>query len=207
MQEEELKSNQSWAKKPQRQRTKKITEKGLNKVALIYLARYSTTAENLRKVLMRRIEISAQNFGTDLNEGAVWVETLLKKYQKFGYLNDRDYAEKLIRTLLAKGKSTRTTVMQLRRKGVNLQDVDAALETVRDDITDIDLYAAIALARRRQLGPYQRPNRRQECRDSDLAILARAGFNYEIAKRIVDSKSQADLEIMLVSDGRDDNFP
>ncbi len=200
MLENEKKLDRGETKKNRWKRSRKITEKGLNNIALHYLSRYSATEESLRKVLKRRVEVSVREYGTAPNLGALWIEALIEKYKSLGYLNDYKYAESRIWALLAKGKSIRAVVLQLRRKGINPKDIEAILKRVRDELLDPDLYAAVAFARRRRLGPYKAPDTRQEFRDNDLAKLARAGFNYEIARMIVDTKSQKELEIMLTSD-------
>ena len=40
---------------------KPLTEKRLEKLALLHIDRYATSIENLRNVLMRRVEKSARN--------------------------------------------------------------------------------------------------------------------------------------------------
>ena len=53
--------------------------------------------------------------------------------------------------------------------------------------------AAAALARRRRLGPFRRPGEREERRDKDLAALARVGFSYAVARRVIEAPSPEDL--------------
>jgi regulatory protein len=53
--------------------------------------------------------------------------------------------------------------------------------------------AAAAYARRRRLGPY-RAKDRDEHRVRDLASMARAGFAFDLARRIVDAKDPAALD-------------
>ena len=54
--------------------------------------------------------------------------------------------------------------------------------------------AAVNLARRRRLGPFRRAGERAAMRGKDLAALARAGFSYPIAKRILDAATPEELE-------------
>ena len=183
-----------------------ITEKRLNNVALHYVSRYSATTDSLRKVLMRRVEASARAHGTDPKEGAIWIETLVTKFQNLGYINDRAYAENRARSLLARGNSTRAVAMKLRRKGVDIENIEGALEAVREDTPDLDIAAAAALARRRGLGPYRRNFARDERRDRDLAALARAGFSYDVAKRIIEAESVDVLEAIAAGDHADDRL-
>lgn len=45
----------------------------------------------------------------------------------------------------------------------------------------------MALARRRRLGPFRRTGR-EEHREKDMAALGRAGFGYQIARKVVDAE-------------------
>ena len=56
---------------------RKMTPKRLQRVALHYLERYSSSSENLRRVLMRRVERSAWAHGTDREEGAAAIDAIV----------------------------------------------------------------------------------------------------------------------------------
>ena len=60
----------------------KATSNRLERVALHYLERYSSSSENLRRVLMRRVERSARAHGTDREEGAAAIDAIVTKFQK-----------------------------------------------------------------------------------------------------------------------------
>ena len=183
---------------------REVTEKRLNNVALHYVSRYSATTDSLRKVLMRRIEASARAHGTDPRVGAIWIETLIIRFQALGYLNDRAYAANRARSLLARGNSTRAVAMKLREKGISVEDIEVAFEAAREDMSDLNLAAAAALARRRRLGPYRLDVAREEHRDRDLAALARAGFSYDVARRIIEAKTVNILETIISGEPEDD---
>ena len=74
------------------------------------------------------------------------------------------------------------------------EDIAAALAVLRDQTADPDLAAAIAYARRRRIGPYRTRGDREERRERDLAALARQGFGYDIARRVIDAHDPEDLE-------------
>jgi regulatory protein len=67
---------------------------------------------------------------------------------------------------------------------------------VRDDDGDVDFTAAVALARRRRLGPFSTRADRHERREKDMAALARAGFGYDIALKVIDAETPDELERM-----------
>ena len=53
---------------------RKVTLKSLENAALFYLQRYATSTENLRRVLMRRVDRSARAHSTDREEGSCFVD-------------------------------------------------------------------------------------------------------------------------------------
>ncbi len=186
-------------KKPAQRQPKKATARHLENVALWYLQRFAASADSLRKVLMRRVEKSARAHDTDREEGAALVEEIIARYRDSGLLNDRLYAEGRTLSLHRRGISTQGIRARLAAKGVGAEDIDAALQTPRDETEDPDLAAAITYARRRRIGPYRMRGDRDEMKERDLAALARQGFGYDIARRVIEAPDVEDLEAKLTS--------
>ena len=185
------------AKTRKRRGPRKATKSHLENAALHYLSRFATSSENLRRVLMRRIERSARHHGTDADEGAEWVDDLIQRYQRAGLLNDAAYAEARAADMMRRGTPIKGVRFKLMQKGVSTDDIDQALDAATEDIPEPDLAAAVALAKRRRLGPYAQPDKRADRRDKDLAALARAGFDYDTARRVIEAETIDDLEHML----------
>jgi len=182
-----------------RRKPRKATPKRLENAALHYLARYSSSAESLRRVLMRRVNRSARHHGTDPEEGAAVVDDLIARYSKAGLLDDTRFAEGRARSLLERGVSPRAVRLRLREKGVAEETVEAVLSDLTEDKGDIEWAAAVALAKRRRIGPFRKSGR-QTVREKDLAALARAGFSYDVAQRVVDAENAPDLDGRPFSD-------
>ncbi len=168
---------------------RKVTPQYLENAALHYLERFASSAENLRRVLMRKVELSARAHGTDRDEAALWVEALVARYRDGGLLDDQAYARMKAESLHRRGGSARAIRGKLAAKGVDAETVDQAMETLDAEVEgDTELAAAAALARRRRLGPFRAPEARAAFRDKDLAALGRAGFGCEVARRVVDAE-------------------
>lgn len=184
-----------------RKKPKKISPDYLERAALFYLERYSSSAENLRRVLDRKVRRSIREHGEpEAGEAARWIAAVVDKLQRNGLLNDRVYAEGRVRSLYAEGKPLGRIRQTLAVKGVSKPDVEAALERLQDEAeTPIsDLPAAAAFARKRRLGPYRSdPEQRREMRQKDLGALARRGFSQSVATKILNAESVAALEEML----------
>ncbi len=172
-----------------RRTPRNVSRASIENVALHYLERFASSAENLRRVLTRRVERAARFHEVDRDEAAAWIAEVVDKLRGLGLLDDRAYAEMRVASLRRRGSSERMIRGKLLQKGVDPALVSASIESDPAD----DTGAAAAFARRRRIGPY-RASARREHRDRDLATLSRAGFSYDVALRIVDAESAAALE-------------
>jgi regulatory protein len=169
----------------------------LEKSALFYLERYSSSSAQLRRVLLRRVK-RAEMLGTDKPEAEAarrHIETLVARFLASGLLDDRRFAEAKAASLQRRGTSRRRIRERLVSKGVERELVDAALETIDDPSGE--LAAACALARRRRLGPYRPAATRGAHRQKDLAALARAGFSLDLSRTVLAARDPEALERLL----------
>lgn len=179
--------------KPRRRNPRKASPKSLENAALHYLKRFSSSEENLRRVMMRRVGRSARAHGTDREEGAAWVDELVAKLARTGLVDDRRYAEGRVHALHARGTSIRIITAKLREKGVPAEIIEESIAALRDEQPDAELEAAIRLARRRRIGPFRIKPPVEGQREKDLAALARAGFDYGTAKKVADAETEDEL--------------
>ncbi|MDX9862653.1 MAG: RecX family transcriptional regulator [Rhodospirillales bacterium] len=178
--------------KPARPGPRKVTPTYLENAALFYLQRFATSSENLRRVLMRKVERSARFHGTDPAEGARWVDALIARFLASRLLDDALYAESRATSLRRRGASRRTIALSLRQKGVEGEIIEGALAAADETEEAPELAAAARLARKRRLGPYRPPESRRDHRERDLAALARAGFSYDVALAVIDADGPDD---------------
>ncbi|MBN1206887.1 MAG: RecX family transcriptional regulator [Myxococcaceae bacterium] len=173
--------------KPQgpRKQPRKASPRYLENAALHYLKRYAATVSQLKRVLARKVDRSLRFHGGDRAEALGWVDALADKLIRNGLINDQAYAEQKAQSLRASGRSARVIAQKLRMKGVAsdvvARELAEATAAVPEDA------AARIWARKKRLGPYRRDARtREENRQRDLAALARAGFSFSTAKKIID---------------------
>ncbi len=168
----------------------------LERWALGYLGRYASSAENLRRVLMRRVR---RNFPAAAPTAAALIEGLVARYRQSGLLDDAAYAAGRVQSLHRRGKSVRAIRARLAAKGVTPEDVADAVSNLRETAPDPDLAAACAFARRRRLGPFRRAAADHM---RELAAFARAGFSRRVAEAVL---ACADVEAIkaLNRDGLD----
>lgn len=174
------------AKKQQRKTPKPVrmpTATYLENAGLYYVQRYAATTSSLRRVLQRKVMKAERAYPDfDASPCKQWIENVITKFVRLGYINDEAYAEQKVQSLRRKGASAKVIGMKLREKGVNAS-IDSDEET--------ELTAARRYIKRKRLGVY-RTRVPENAAQKDLAALARAGFSQSIAKRAL--REEADRE-------------
>ncbi len=167
---------------------------GLEAAALDYLARYASSKAQLRRALERRIRRWASHEDADPATARAAIPTLLAKLERLGLLDDERFALGHAASLHRRGRSLGRIRTGLAQRGIDRDTATTALAAVRAASPDPDFAAAAGFARRRRLGPYRPAKERAERRAKDLASLARAGFGYEVARRVLAASTAEELE-------------
>jgi regulatory protein len=179
--------------KPAKRKTvpRKMSRQRLANIARYHLERFSTTVAHLRQVLTRRVNTAIRAHGGDKAVMAAWVEEVLSQLVASGALDDARYAAGKAASLRRKGKATARIQSALRAKGVPAPVAAAVLADEAPEDSETAYAAALAYATRRRLGPF-RPaertpgdlNERRQRWQKDLAAMVRAGFSYDVARRV-----------------------
>ena len=162
----------------------------LERWALHYLGRYASSAENLRRVLMRRVRRRAPEA---MPAAAALIDALVVRYRESGLLDDAAYAAARVQSLHRRGESMRALRARLAAKGVPAADVADAVSGLRATAPDPDLEAACAFARRRRLGPFRRAAAHHA---RELGAFARAGFGRRVAEAVLACADVAAVEAL-----------
>lgn len=171
-------------------RYKPPTPERLTRSALHYLERYASSKSNLRRVLERKVNKACQALDLDPDDFTAMIDTVLETVSRNGLVDDRLYAETKTASLRRRGGSRRKIEAQLSAKGVDRDTIANVLD--EDEHCDED--AARTFARRRRLGPFRPIGSRDDRRERDLAAMCRAGFSFDIAKRIIDAQPSDTLQ-------------
>jgi regulatory protein len=197
------------------------TEAGVRAHAQRYLAERSTSRAHLRRLLLRRVERAntrcAEARRVPPEQLRAWVDAALDTAARVRLVDDARYAADRAATLARRGGSDPVIRARLQEKGVAAHDIEQALDTLGTR-ADRTLVAALALARRRRVGPFRVE---EEPRDDDadaaddasrpagrdawggapehsraLGILARGGFPWDVANRVL-AMSREEAEDLL----------
>jgi len=167
-----------------------ITAKYLQNAAAFYLERYPSTAEGLRRVLNRRVAKARMLEAPVMENVQQAIDAVVAKFVDAGVIDDKAFAQTKARSLHRRGTSNRLTRQKLKMAGVDgdtlakaMNGLDLELDT---SPAERERKAAVALARRRRLGPFRQKDRKDH-RTKDLAAMARGGFEYQLARKVIDA--------------------
>jgi regulatory protein len=146
-----------------------------------YLSQRAASASMLRQVLIRR---SARRLTVKIldPDTLALIDGAIASLTHLGIVDDGRFAEGRATTLAGRGQSKSRIAAGLKAKGI-AADIIANSDAARVD----DLAQARRTIQRKRLGPYRRNGQTPETRRKDLAALARAGFNYSIAKSALEA--------------------
>jgi len=162
----------------------------LERWALHYLGRYASSAENLRRVLTRRVRRRSPDA---VQPAAALIDALVARYRESGLLDDAASAAGRVQSLHRRGESMRAMRARLAAKGVSAADAADAVSGLRAAAPDPDLAAACAFARRRRLGPFRRTAADHA---RELGAFARAGFSRRVAEAVLACADVAAVEAL-----------
>jgi len=140
MNEKPLKS----LKSGERKAPKKISKKYLENAALHYLQRYATSAENLKRVLLRKVKKSCAFHQVPAEDFAPMVDELVARYGAVGLVDDAVFARARVTSLRRQGRSKQEIMARLQVKGLKKAEIENALRLVDEEQEDPELAAAIA---------------------------------------------------------------
>jgi regulatory protein len=174
--------------------SREIEPELIERWALGYLGRYASSAENLRRVLMRR---ARRHSPQAVQQVSGLIDALVARYRQSGLIDDAAYTAGRVASLHRRGDSLKAIRARLATKGVAAKIVADAVSGLRAEAPDPDLAAACTFARRRRLGPYRRA---PADRARELGAFARAGFSRRVAEVVLGCADIDEVEA-LARDG------
>ena len=178
---------------------RKISERYLYNAGIHYLKRYTASVAHFKRIMTRKIDKSLKHHNEPSQEECLkLLQGITEKMIELGFLNDDQYTIGMVTSLRKRGASRRNILAKLSQKGLDKELILSTLESIdnarqsSDENTDPDYQAALIFARKKRLGPYARHDlseldteKQEKAKRRALGALARAGFSFDIANRIL----------------------
>ena len=155
-----------------------MDEKKLLKYAVDYLSKYDSSKVNLFNILKRKIlRLKTTNY--DKRKLINIIESIIIKLEKNKFIDDDRYSSTKILSLSNSGKSKNFIFNYLIKKGVNKSQIQNNLNLVQQDNDNWELNSAKIFAKKKKM------LEKNQSYEKNLAKMARAGFSYDICKKIL----------------------
>ena len=151
----------------------------LVKYAINYLSKYSSSKKNLERILKNKI----RRTNIEKKEKFILYKSIpevLKKLEKNNFINDYNYATSKVNIFISNGKSKIFIKNYLYKKGIDEKLSSEIFAELNEKDSNWEIKSARIFARKKN---FQKNNKNNE---KNLSKMARAGFSYEIAKKILE---------------------
>ena len=145
-----------------------MDEKKLLKYSVDYLSKFDTSKKNLKDVLKRKI-FKLKNNSSEKKILFNSIEGIINKLEINNFINDNRYLLSKINYLSH----------YLLKKGIDKQDIENGINKFNNDNLNWEIKSAQIFAEKKKLLDSD------EIYEKKLAKMARAGFSYEICKKIL----------------------
>jgi len=168
---------------------KKITQRYLYNSGLAYLQRFPASTHHFRRTMGNKITRSCtHHIDQDKEKCLELLEGVIEQFIELELLNDEAYLRGMVTSLRRRGLSQSSIIAKLGQKGLAREEITQAITEFdqreyeyHEEEYSGELHAAIKLARKKRLGPYDIEQKKDY--QKSLATLARAGFSYDIASK------------------------
>ena len=162
--------------------SKKVSEDALREAALRYLDQRDASVDQLRQFLRRRVH----KYGAVETQAIDFecIESILVRFCESRVLDDARYARELAESQRRRGGSTLKVRQKLSSRGLGSDHIEEAMGVMLHDPDLCEETAATLYAKKRRLvEKYNLKDSKQ--REKALAVLARQGFSFEIARKVL----------------------
>jgi len=165
------------------------TVEEMRKFSFNYIEKYTPSKQQLRTYLIKKYlrakipNINKKNI-TDL------IDIVLKDLEKSKFINDQFYSQSKAKSLIQRGSSINKIRNYLMSKGVNDKYVKNIIDEIKENNQDQDFFSAIKICKKKRIGPSRNESNRPLFYKKDIGVLARAGFDFETSKKVMDLENE-----------------
>ena len=153
----------------------------LKKYAFSYLSKYNTSKKNIDRILrnkVRRMNLKKKDKFILYSS----IASILSDLENNKLIDDKNFTQSKIYSLSLQGKSKISIISYFVQKGIEKNLIEESFENLELKNPNWEKESAKIFARKKRLGIKYSANF-----EKDLAKMARAGFSYNLSKKILES--------------------
>ena len=161
------------------------TIKELRNFAYNYLEKFSPSKQQLKTYLYKKF-LKKRKIIFNKKELFNLIEVVTSTLENQKLISDKFYSDAKSKTFLKRGYSLNKIRYSLIKKGIDEKYIKDSISKIKEKESDPDFFSVIKICKKRRIGPCRDESNRNLFYKKDISILARAGFTYEISKKILD---------------------
>ena len=164
------------------------TVEEMRNLSYSYIEKFSPSKQQLKTYLLKKyLKIKAPN--VNKNNVKDLIEVVLSDLEQNKFLNDEFYSNSKAKSLIQRGSSINKIRYYLLNKGIKDKYIKKTIEKIKENNEDQDFFSAIKICKKKRIGPGRNDSNRPLFYKKDIGVLARAGFDFETSKKIMDLDS------------------
>ena len=171
------------------------TVEEMRNFAFAYIEKYAPSKQQLKTYLLKKYlkaNIKSVN-KSNIND---LINAVLEDLEQTKFINDKFYSNSKAKSLIQRGNSINKIRSYLFSKGIKDKYIKSTLDEIISNNDDQDFFSAIKVCKKKRIGPARDENNRPLFFKKDIGILARAGFDFETSKRVMDLEKNEYLKII-----------
>ena len=172
-----------------------VTVEEMRKFSLSYLEKYAPSKQQLKTYLLKKyLNKTALNIKKQDITGLI--DVVLADLEKTKFISDKFYSEAKAKNLIQRGSSINKIRNYLFSKGINDKYIKETILKINENNEDQDFFSAIKICKKKRIGPSRTEDNRTLFYKKDIGILARAGFDFEVSRKVMDLEKDDYLKIV-----------
>ena len=160
-----------------------------------YIEKFAPSKQQLKTYLLKKYlktKLTKVN-KTDISN---LIDIVISDLEKSKFVNDKFYSESKAKSLIQRGSSINKIRKYLISKGIDEKYIRNTIDKIQENNEDQDFFSALKVCKKKRIGPSRDDNNRLLFYKKDMGVLARAGFDFEVSKKVVDLEKQEYLKII-----------
>ena len=163
--------------------------------ALNYVEKFAPSKQQLKTYLLKKY-LRSKIDNVKRSNISDLIEIVTEDLEKSKFINDKFYSEAKAKSLIQRGSSINKIRNYLIGKGIGDKYIKNTIEQINEKNEDQDFFSAIKVCKKKRIGPSRTDDNRPLFYQKDIGVLARAGFDFEVSRKVMDLDKDEYLKII-----------
>ena len=178
-----------------KKKTLEVTVEEMRNFAFNYIEKFAPSKQQLKTYLLKKY-LKSKNPSIKKSNISDLIDIVTEDLEKSKFINDKFYSESKAKSLIQRGSSINKIRNYLINKGIGEKYIKNTIDLIKINNEDQDFFSAIKICKKKRIGPNRDEANRRLFYKKDIGVLARAGFDFEVSRRVMELEKEEYLKII-----------